>query len=174
MERVHFSSAREEIVMRLVVMVRLGCMVWHLSAILVSSLSDVLFLPINTFTTATKLSFAMSQWFEANKRNPQACSFAGNGTVNSKASTASSAEQVANSCLAAATGTFVPTAPTAGSSGSSGSSGSPGSPSTTGSGNPNSSSKSAAETVLVTDARFLLGVFLMLGTSVAGGLLSLA
>jgi 1,3-beta-glucanosyltransferase GAS1 len=114
----------------------------------------------------------MSEWYEANGHNAVACSFAGNGTVNSKASTASSAAQVASACLSTATGTFVPTEPTAGSS--SGSGGSPGSSSTTGSGNPSSSKSAATTTLLVGDARSLLGVFLMLTISVAGGLLSLA
>jgi len=114
-------------------------------------------------------SFAMSEWYEANGHNAVACSFAGNGTVNSKAPTSSTAAQVANACLSTATGTFVPTEPTAGSSNG----GSPGSSSTTGSGNPSSSKSAATNTLLVGDARSLLGVFLMLTVSVAGGLLSL-
>ncbi|KAH9982154.1 Glucanosyltransferase-domain-containing protein [Lactifluus volemus] len=118
---------------------------------------------------AIQASFAMTEWYEANGHNAVACSFAGNGTVNSKASTSSSAAQVASACLSTATGTFVPTLPTAGSS----SGGSPGSSSTTGSGNPSSSKSAATTTLLVGDARSLLGVFLMLTVSVAGGLLSL-
>ncbi|KAI0252696.1 glycoside hydrolase family 72 protein [Lactifluus subvellereus] len=121
---------------------------------------------------STKLSFAMSEWYEANKRNPQACSFAGNGTVNSRASTASSAAQVVNSCLAAATSTFVPTEPTVIPL-PSGSPNKPGSPSSSGSGSQSSSTRGAASTVLVSDARTLLGVFLMLAISAAGGLLSM-
>jgi hypothetical protein len=105
---------------------------------------------------ASKLSFAMSIYYEANKRNAQSCSFAGNGTVNSKASTAS-ATAVASSCLASATGTGVPTASQAGST-PSGSSG----------------KKGAATSVLVSDSRALLGVFLMAAVSVVGGVLSLA
>lgn len=119
---------------------------------------------IDTSMTATMLSFVMSEYFEANKRNAQACSFSGNGTVNAKASTASSASQVASSCLSTATGTFVPTAP---------SSVSPGS--TTGSGSKSGSTHGAATAVVVGDVRALLGVFLMFAiSSVAGGLLSLA
>jgi hypothetical protein len=109
---------------------------------------------------ATKLSFVMSEYYEANKRNAQACSFGGNGTVNNKASTAS-ASAVASSCLASATGTNVPTAPS--------------SVSPAGSASASSSGKSgAATTVLVGDSRALLGIFLMVAVSVAGGLLSLA
>jgi hypothetical protein len=107
---------------------------------------------------ATKVSFVMSLYYEANKRNAQACSFAGNGTVNSKASSAS-ASAVASSCLASATGVSVPTAP--------GTTNNPGSASTSGS----SGKKSGA--VPTTDSRALLGVFLMIVVSVAGGLLSL-
>jgi hypothetical protein len=119
---------------------------------------------IDTSTTATMLSFVMSEYFEANKRNPQSCSFSGNGTVNSKASTSSSASQIASSCLASATGTFVPTAPSSISPGST----------TTGSGSKSGSTHGAATAVLVGDVRGLLGVFLMFAISVAGGLLSLA
>lgn len=110
---------------------------------------------------ASKLSFAMSIYYEANKRNAQACSFAGNGTVNSKASSAS-ATAVASSCLASATGTNVPTAPASASQAGS-------SPSGSGSGK-----KGAATTVFVSDSRALLGVFLMVAVSVVGGVLSLA
>jgi hypothetical protein len=106
---------------------------------------------------ATRLSYIMSLYYEANNRNAQQCSFAGNGTVNDKASTASAAA-VASSCLASATGTFVPSAPTS----------TPNSGST-------STSKSGATTIgLVGDSRALLGVLLMIVVSVAGGFLSLA
>jgi len=106
---------------------------------------------------STKLSFAMSQYYELSKRNAQACSFAGNGTVNSKASSAT-ASSVASSCLASATGTTVPTPPA---------STQPGSASTSA-----KSGKSGATTTV--DSRALLGVFLMVVVSVAGGFLSLA
>jgi len=109
---------------------------------------------------STKLSFVMSEYYEANKRNAQACSFAGNGTVNSKASTAS-ASSVASSCLASATGTYIPTAPS--------------SVSQAGSASTSAGKKSgAATTAFVGDSRALLGVVLMVAVSVAGGFLSLA
>lgn len=57
-----------------------------------------------------KLSFVMSEWYELNNRDPQACSFSGNGTVNSSA--ASAATAAASSCIASASATFVPSAPT--------------------------------------------------------------
>jgi hypothetical protein len=107
---------------------------------------------------ATQLSFVMSQYYEQNQRNAQACSFGGNGTVN-KASTAS-ASAVASSCLASATGVSTPTTPATGT----------GSPSGSGS----SGKKSGATGVFVSDSRALLGVFLMVVVSVVGGLLSLA
>jgi calcineurin-like phosphoesterase len=109
---------------------------------------------------ATKLSFAMSEYYEANNRDAQACSFAGNGTVNNKASTAS-ASAVASSCLASATGTNVPTAPSSVSQAGSASASISG-------------TAGAATTVLVSDSRAILGVFLMVAISVAGGFLSLA
>ena len=116
----------------------------------------------------TKLSYAMSLYYEANKKTAQACSFAGNGTVN-KASTAS-ASSLASSCLASATGTSVPSAPTAGNNpGAASTSGS-----SSGSGSSGTSKPGAATTVLVGDSRALLGVFLMVAVSVAGGFLSLA
>ena len=119
------------------------------------------FTSADVFMIASKLSFAMSIYYEANKRNAQACSFAGNGTVNSKASS-SSATAVASSCLASATGTNVPTSPASASQAGS-------SPSGSGSGK-----KGAATSVLVGDSRALLGVFLMVAVSVVGGVLSLA
>ncbi|KAH9046433.1 carbohydrate-binding module family 43 protein/Glycoside hydrolase family 72 protein [Lactarius hengduanensis] len=119
---------------------------------------------VSSCDPSTKLSFAMSEYYEANKRDPQACSFSGNGTVNGKASSSSNATVVASSCLASATGTHVPTAPSSATNPGSSSSGSSSSSSTPG----------AATTILVSDTRALLGVFLMFAVSVAGGLLSLA
>ncbi|KAI9460168.1 glycoside hydrolase family 72 protein [Lactarius psammicola] len=121
---------------------------------------------VSSCDPSTKLSFAMSEYFEANRRDPQACSFSGNGTVNAKASSSSGASAVASSCLATATGTQVPTAPSSASG--------PGSSTSSGSGGNSSSTPGAATTVLVSDVRALLGVFLMLTISVAGGLLSVA
>lgn len=59
---------------------------------------------------AVKLSYVMSQYYEANKRNAQACSFAGNGTVNPHASSSVSAIAVASSCISNPGATFAPTA----------------------------------------------------------------
>lgn len=85
----------------------------------------------------------MSQFFEANKRDPQACSFAGNGTVNAKASTTVSAVDVASSCLSNPGATFTPSAvPTSG--GGSSSSGSSGGGSSGGSGGNSGSGKGGA------------------------------
>jgi len=115
---------------------------------------------------STKLSYAMSLYYEANKKSAQACSFNGNGTVNKKPSSAS-ASPLAASCLASATGTAVPTAATA--------TNNPGSASTSsGSSSSGNSKPGAATSVLVSDSRALLGVFLMVAVSVAGGFLSLA
>jgi hypothetical protein len=70
-----------------------------------------------------KLSYIMSQFYEANNRQGQACSFAGNGTVNPLAPTsAAAANAAASSCVANPDATFVPSAaPNSGGSSSSGS-----------------------------------------------------
>jgi len=115
---------------------------------------------VSSCDPSSELSFVMSMYYEAQKRNAQACSFSGNGTVNSKASSAS-ASAVASSCLASASGTSVPTAPASASQAGSSSSGSNG-------------KKGAATALLVGDSRALLGVFLMMAVSVVGGVLSLA
>lgn len=111
---------------------------------------------------STKLSFVMSLYYESQNRNAQACSFAGNGTVN-KASTAS-ASAVASSCLASATGVSTPSTPA----------NNPGSASTGASGSTSSNKSGATPVALFGDSRALLGVFLMVVVSVVGGFLSLA
>jgi len=63
-----------------------------------------------------KLAYVMSQYYEVNSRNAQACDFAGNGTVNSVTPTVS-ASAVASSCFANNVAVFTPSAPaTSGSS----------------------------------------------------------
>lgn len=66
-----------------------------------------------------KLSYVMSKYYESQNRNAQACSFAGNGTVNSHASTSASATSIASSCIASPSATFAPTAAASTSGGSS-------------------------------------------------------
>ncbi|KAI0047670.1 carbohydrate-binding module family 43 protein [Auriscalpium vulgare] len=113
---------------------------------------------------SVKLSFVFSQYYEANNRDPQSCSFAGNGSVNANAPTSvSAANSVASSCLASASSTFTPTAPTttAGSSGSSSSAKS-------------SSSSKPNAALMTTDARGVLGFVLMVAIGVMGGALTLA
>ena len=161
MRLVLFSVQLEGAVAQFLAMARRGSMVRYPRATPVSLFRLISLSLIDTSRTATLLSFVMSEYFEANKRNAQACSFGGNGTVNAKASSSSNATVVASSCLSSATGTFVPTAPS--STGS-----------TSGSGSKSGSTHGAATTVVVSDVRGLLGVFLMLAISVAGGLLSLA
>jgi len=59
-----------------------------------------------------KLSYVMSQYYQLNNRDGQACSFAGNGTVNPLApSSISAADAAASSCIANPSATFVPSAP---------------------------------------------------------------
>ena len=72
---------------------------------------------------AIKLSYVMSLFYEANDNNAQACSFNGNGTVNSQST--ESAASGASACVSPSV--FTPTAPanepsSTGGSGSGGSS----------------------------------------------------
>jgi hypothetical protein len=70
----------------------------------------------------------MSQYYQLQKNDARACSFSGNGTVNSAApSTPSAANAAASSCLANPDATFVPSAPSTTAKGGSG-----GAPTTTG------------------------------------------
>jgi len=74
-----------------------------------------------------KLSYVMSQYYESQNHNSQACSFSGNATINTGASSASGAAgSAALSCLANPSATFVPSSPAGGpsSTGTSGKSGS--------------------------------------------------
>ncbi|OAX32148.1 glycoside hydrolase family 72 protein [Rhizopogon vinicolor AM-OR11-026] len=113
--------------------------------------------PVSECDPTVMLSYVMSEYYIANGANAQACSFGGNGTVNSKApSSAGSADTAASSCLASATSTSVPTLP-AGSTGSSGSSG----------------SSSSAVSVLA-DARTLVGMGVIVAVGMASGLWTLA
>ncbi|CAL1696353.1 unnamed protein product [Somion occarium] len=76
--------------------------------------------PVSACDPSTKLSFVMSQFFEANNRNPETCNFAGNATINQQApSSVSAANSVASSCLSNPSATFTPSAPASTGSGSS-------------------------------------------------------
>ena|ERR1700722_18165846 len=62
--------------------------------------------------SAIQLSFVFSEYYDANGHNPDACSFAGNGTVNAEApSSVSAANTAASSCLSNPSATFTPTTP---------------------------------------------------------------
>ncbi|KAG2045291.1 carbohydrate-binding module family 43 protein/Glycoside hydrolase family 72 protein [Suillus americanus] len=111
------------------------------------------------------LSYVMSDYYIANGANVQSCSFGGNGTVNNKApSSASAANTVSSSCLASASGTSVPTLP-AGAPSPSGSSSS--------SGGGSGSSPNAASVVLA-DARTLMGMGVLVAAGIASGLWTIA
>ncbi|KIJ68813.1 carbohydrate-binding module family 43 protein [Hydnomerulius pinastri MD-312] len=112
-----------------------------------------------------KLSWVMSEYYLSMNNNAQACSFGGNGTVNSKApSTVNGANSAASSCLASATGTSVPTLPAGGSTSSGGGSGS-------GSSGGSGGTTNAASTL---DARTLVGVATLMVAGVVSGLWTLA
>ena len=107
------------------------------------------------------LSYVMSEYYIANGANAQACSFGGNGTVNSKVpSTAGAANAAATSCLASVSTTSVPTLP-AGASGSSGSSSGGG-------------SSSSATSIVLADARTLMGMGVVVAVGIASGFWTLA
>lgn len=61
-----------------------------------------------------KLSWVMSKHYEFSKKDPQACSFGGNGTVNPLAT--ASADAAASSCISNPSATFTPPTTTSGSS----------------------------------------------------------
>ncbi|KAF9535746.1 glycoside hydrolase family 72 protein [Crepidotus variabilis] len=75
---------------------------------------------------AIKASYVMSLYYEATNKNAQSCSFAGNGTVNSKVPTSvPNAAAAASSCVASPDAVFVPSsAPSSTGKGSSSSGGS--------------------------------------------------
>jgi hypothetical protein len=109
---------------------------------------------------ATQLSFIMSEFYEANNRNAQSCSFGGNGTVNTAApSSVTAANAAASSCVSNPSAVFTPTAP----------SGSPGSPSSSGTGK---SGKSAAAP-LIGDSHGTLGLAMLVLVSVSSALWTL-
>ncbi|KAI0080009.1 hypothetical protein K474DRAFT_1658246 [Panus rudis PR-1116 ss-1] len=67
---------------------------------------------VSSCDPSTKLSWVMTQFYEATNRNPNSCDFGGNATVNSQApSSASAVNAAASSCLSNPSATFVPSAP---------------------------------------------------------------
>ncbi|KAJ3506093.1 hypothetical protein NLJ89_g7068 [Agrocybe chaxingu] len=110
-----------------------------------------------------KLSYVMSQFYEANDRNAQSCSFAGNGTVNPLAPSGS-ASSAASSCIANPSAVFTPSAvPTTANSGASGGATTTGGPGT-----------NTGAAVSLIDTNALLGTGLMAIASVFGAIWTLA
>jgi hypothetical protein len=113
-----------------------------------------------------KLSYVMSQYYEANGRNADACSFSGNGTVNARAPTGTSAAiSAASSCIANPGATFVPS-PVASSPGSNGGNG----------GNTNNpgGNNNTGGAVSLLGSNALLRMTMMTMMAVLGGLWTLA
>ncbi|EPQ61101.1 glycoside hydrolase family 72 protein [Gloeophyllum trabeum ATCC 11539] len=108
----------------------------------------------------TKLSYVMSQYYESQNKNQQACSFGGNGTVHS---TSASASAVASSCIANPSATFTPSAPASATGGSS-----------TGGSGSSGSNHSGALSGFSLDSRAIFGVGLMIVVSAFGGIATLA
>ncbi|KAJ8454059.1 hypothetical protein ONZ45_g19455 [Pleurotus djamor] len=117
-----------------------------------------------------KLSFVMSQYYEINNRNAQACSFSGNGTVNSAApSSPSAANAAASSCIANPSATFTPSAPPTqtGSSGSGNNNGG-------GSSGGGSSNNNNGAMPLMADVRAVFGLSSMVIAALASAFFVLA
>jgi len=107
---------------------------------------------------AIKLSFAMTQFYEASDRNPQACSFAGNATVNpSAAGSVSGANAAATSCISDPNAVFTPTgAPPGGGGGAQ----------QTGSNSPGNNNQNAASPI---NPQSILGIAVVSFMAVIGG-----
>jgi len=102
-----------------------------------------------------KLSYVMSLFYELNNRNPQACDFSGNATVNPLASkSTSAADLAATSCVASPSATFTPTDIAAAATGSNASPASSSSSSSSG-------SKNNGSVSLVGDKNAIFGVGVM-------------
>lgn len=54
----------------------------------------------------------MSLYYESQKRDQEACGFQGNGTVNSRSTATSTADDVSGSCIANPNSVFTPGSPT--------------------------------------------------------------
>ena len=80
----------------------------------------------------------MTKYYESQNRNAQACSFAGNGTVNSNAPSSTALDSAVSQCLANTDTTFTPTTPATNSNGGSSSGSGSGSGSNGSSGSSNS------------------------------------
>ncbi|OCB85209.1 glycoside hydrolase family 72 protein [Sanghuangporus baumii] len=120
----------------------------------------------------SKLSFVMTQFYEATNRNSASCDFAGNATVNSNAPSSVDAENSAvSACLANTAATFTPTTPST-SGGSSGGGSSGGGSSSTGTSESNGALNQAAFLVHLKGG--VLGTGLLLTIMVATGFWTLA
>ncbi|KAL0950622.1 hypothetical protein HGRIS_007414 [Hohenbuehelia grisea] len=121
-----------------------------------------------------KLSFVMSQFYEATNRNPASCSFAGNATINTNApSSVSAANSAASSCVSNPAATFTPSAPASGGSGSSGNGGSNGNGGNGGS-NSGSNGSSNGAIPLVAQTGAIVGLVSVTLVGIASAFMTLA
>ncbi|KAH8120521.1 glycoside hydrolase family 72 protein [Phellopilus nigrolimitatus] len=116
---------------------------------------------------ASKLSFVMTEFYEATNRNAQSCDFAGNATINTNApSNTGALNSAVSTCLANTDSTFTPTEPASG--GSTGGSGS-------GSSTKSSSSGALSHSAFLADLKTgALGTGLLLTVMLATGFWTLA
>lgn len=112
--------------------------------------------------TDTKLSFVMSEYYEATGRKATSCDFSGNATINQNApSSVSGANAAATSCLANPSAVFTPSAPSSSAAGS------------TGTGKSSSGGKNSAAS-LVGEGNALVGLAVAAVFSVLGSALTFA
>lgn len=106
----------------------------------------------------------MTEFYEANNRNPQSCDFAGNATVNKNApSSITNANAAVSSCLTNPSAIFTPSAPsTASGSSQTGS----------GSGSGSGSKNNGAVAGIFGSQQAMVGLVIATFVSVAGGVLT--
>ncbi|KIY49125.1 hypothetical protein FISHEDRAFT_41976 [Fistulina hepatica ATCC 64428] len=111
-----------------------------------------------------KTSYVMSEWYEIESQNAEACAFAGNGTVNSAAASGVSAISAAEtSCIPSPEAAFTPTS--VGTTSSSGS--------TSGSGSSSGSSNGAVMGSAGPLPQTIFGIFVTVLFTIAGGIWTL-
>ncbi|KAF5384720.1 hypothetical protein D9757_006270 [Collybiopsis confluens] len=124
--------------------------------------------PVSGCDPTIKLSWSMNQYYQLQNRQPEACQFAGNGSVNPLgASGTASASAAETSCISNPSATFTPSLPSGISTNSPGSSS--GSSSGSGSGS-SGSGKGNGAVPLIANSQALLGMLTIVVVGVASGI----
>lgn len=121
---------------------------------------------------ASKLSFVMTEFYEATNRNAASCNFAGNATINQNApSNTNNLNSAVSACLVNSAATFTPTTPATSSGGGSGSGGS----GSSGGSSPKSSSAALSQATFLPNMKLaVLGMSVTLSIMVGTGIWTLA